>query len=246
MPASTSTTSTPCSRRRSREKRVFDALRVERPDEHNCTAMTIVLRSARNEYRPKLAARWVRRERLDPEVPALSVGIGSRARSALVSVEIEPAIMTSWPLASSVATPRFCSTAGSRSRPPRAPEVPITVLDDRRREALGGLVHDQEVGLVSSARPIASICCSPPESWAPPLLLALGEPREELVDAAHVHVPARRARCGSSAGARRSVSDSKSRRPWGTYAMPEVRDLVRGMPRISLPRSGAEPRACGG
>ena len=38
-------------------------------------------------------------------------------------------------------------------------------------------------GLSSSAREIASICCSPPESWLPRLCLPLGQPRESVVDA---------------------------------------------------------------
>ena len=35
-----------------------------------------------------------------------------------------------------------------------------------------------------SARPIASICCSPPESWLPRLRRRSREAREELVDTA--------------------------------------------------------------
>ncbi len=38
-------------------------------------------------------------------------------------------------------------------------------------------------GSSSSARPIASICCSPPESCAPPLSAPLGQAREHRVDA---------------------------------------------------------------
>ena len=37
-------------------------------------------------------------------------------------------------------------------------------------------------GLVISARPIASICCSPPESRLPMLPSALGEPRKQRAD----------------------------------------------------------------
>ncbi len=38
-------------------------------------------------------------------------------------------------------------------------------------------------GLPSSARPIASICCSPPDNCEPPLVSPLVEPRKGLVDA---------------------------------------------------------------
>jgi hypothetical protein len=36
-------------------------------------------------------------------------------------------------------------------------------VDDDRRQAFERLVHQQKRGLLISARPIASICCSPPE-----------------------------------------------------------------------------------
>ena len=45
---------------------------------------------------------------------------------------------------------------------------PPDFLGNQRREAFGCLVENQQVGLVISARPIASICCSPPESCWPP------------------------------------------------------------------------------
>ena len=85
------------------------------------------------------------------------------------------------------------------------------------REPLGGLVHDQELGFVSSARPIASICCSPPESWVAADPLALRKAREELVDrAASTAWPATPRgeriirRCSSV------ESEGNSRRPCGT------------------------------
>ena len=56
--------------------------------------------------------------------------------------------------------------------------------DDQRRQALGWLVEQQAAsGLSSSARAIASISCSPPESCRPRLDLRSREPREQLVDA---------------------------------------------------------------
>ena len=41
------------------------------------------------------------------------------------------------------------------------------LLNDDRRQALGGLVEEQEPGPRTQIRPIASICCSPPESFVP-------------------------------------------------------------------------------
>ena len=55
--------------------------------------------------------------------------------------------------------------------------------------SLRRLVEDEEVGLVIKVRPIASICCSPPESWLPPLV-------------------SRSARCGKKASTRSSVHAS--------------------------------------
>ena len=49
----------------------------------------------------------------------------------------------------------------------QAPEAVPDLLAHERREAFGRLVENQEMGLVTSARPMASICCSPPESWFP-------------------------------------------------------------------------------
>ena len=66
--------------------------------------------------------------------------------SAVVSVAISPPTMISCRLASDVATPRFCSI--SRMRSPSCLELlehVDQVLDDRRREPLGRLVHDQEL-----------------------------------------------------------------------------------------------------
>ena len=73
-------------------------------------------------------------------------------------------------------------------------------------------------GFVSSARPIASICCSPPESCVALTFLRSASRGNNSYTAAEVHVPDRDGliilRCSSV------VNDWKSRRPCGTYAMP--------------------------
>ena len=63
----------------------------------------------------------------------------SRSRSS-------PVTITSWRSASEVATPRFCSTTSS-PMPPAARSLIVCdqPLDDGRREALGRLVHDQQL-----------------------------------------------------------------------------------------------------
>ena len=43
-------------------------------------------------------------------------------------------------------------------------ETAPDLVADQRRETFGGFVRISSRGLVISARPIASICCSPPES----------------------------------------------------------------------------------
>ena len=65
-----------------------------------------------------------------------------------------------------VATPIFCSMTSTAISPSSAErdQHPLDLVDDDRRQALGRLVHDQRRGSPSSARAIASICCSPPEA----------------------------------------------------------------------------------
>ena len=126
-------------------------------------------------------------------------------------------------------------------------QVAIRPLDDRRREPLGRLVHDQERrGSSSSARPIASICCSPPESCVAAVPLALGEAREELVDA--VARPARLPRVprGSSAGARRSRATGRAAGPAGRSRCPRRAILYEGLPSSSLPAEADRAARRGG
>ena len=81
-------------------------------------------------------------------------------------------------------------SAGSRG-PPRSSVRNVSIRCSMIAGARpsDGSSMTSSVGFVSSARPIASICCSPPESCAPPFRLRSREPREELVDA--VDRPAR-------------------------------------------------------
>jgi len=53
-------------------------------------------------------------------------------------------------------------------------------------------------GLVISARPIASICCSPPDSWLPAIAPPLRKPREQAEDA--LQRPPGRAEAGGRGG----------------------------------------------
>ena len=76
--------------------------------------------------------------------------------------------MISWRSASDVATPRFCSTT-SRPIPSAARSLivctsPSTIVGASPSD---GSSITSTFGLVSSARPIASICCSPPDSDVP-------------------------------------------------------------------------------
>ena len=57
-----------------------------------------------------------------------------------------------------------------------------------------GSSSSSSAGLTISARAIASICCSPPESWLPKFALPLLEAREDLVDARDVPGPGPRDR----------------------------------------------------
>ena len=72
-----------------------------------------------------------------------------------------------------VATPIFCSItrmAMSLSAPSRTSISSTWATITGARPSVGSSMM-RSSGLVTSARAIASICCSPPESWPPPLLL---------------------------------------------------------------------------
>jgi hypothetical protein len=69
-----------------------------------------------------------------------------------------------------VATPMFCSMTRmcmslSRARSTRSSSTWVTISG--ARPSVGSSITSRR-GLRSRAREIASICCSPPESWAPP------------------------------------------------------------------------------
>ncbi len=89
-------------------------------------------------------------------------------------------------------------------------------LDDRRREALGGLVHDQQLRVRDQGAADREHLLLAAGELGAAVALALGEPREELVDA--VDRPA--ARCRSALATMRrcssTLSDGNSRRPCGT------------------------------
>ena len=106
-----------------------------------------------------------------------------------------------------------------------------------------GSSSSSRCGLSTSARPIASICCSPPESWLPRLLRALapgaGTARRR---ARSVHGPGRATAVRFSS----TVSDWKMLRSCGTQPMPararvsgaSARDR-RGRRARSMPRDAA-------
>ena len=76
-------------------------------------------------------------------------------------------------------------SAGPRSRPPRraARSICSTCSTMIGASPSVGSSMTSSCGLPSSARQIASICCSPPESCAPPLRRRSASAREGLVDA---------------------------------------------------------------
>ena len=95
-------------------------------------------------------------------------------------------------------------------------------------------------GSSSSARPIASICCSPPDSCAPPWPRALGQAREHRVDAVDVAPAARHQ-------AQRLVD--RQRRPHAPALRhvgdAALRDLVRRAGRGSPRRPAGRCRVAG-
>ena len=86
---------------------------------------------------------------------------------------MRPFTITSTVSATPVATPKFCSISSTEISPSAVSAFSIattcwTMIG--ARPSVGSSMT-RSFGLKSSARPIASICCSPPESSAPPLAL---------------------------------------------------------------------------
>ena len=88
---------------------------------------------------------------------------------------------------------------------------------------------------------MASICCSPPDSSAPPLPLRSASRGKIWYTRATVQAPARsreaRRRCSST------VREGQTRRPCGTYPTPRPVMALGGRPRISSPARRTLPRA---
>ena len=114
-------------------------------------------------------------------------------------------------------SPRFCSTSRI-ARPSAASvrKVSIRLLDDRRREALGRLVHDQQPRVEQQRAADREHLLLAAGELRAAVPAALGEAREQLVDARRAssgRSPRRGAtmrRCSST------VSDGNRRRPCGT------------------------------
>ena len=103
--------------------------------------------------------------------------------AAVVSVKIRPATITSWRLATLVATARFCSIRMIASPASSSQRKTLDeVLDDRGREPLGGLVHDQQQRVREQRAADREHLLLAARELRAAVLLALGEPREQAVD----------------------------------------------------------------
>ena len=114
-----------------------------------------------------------------------------------------------------------------------------------RRRSIGarpsvGSSSSSSVGFSISARPIASICCSPPESWPPMLRAPLLEAREHRVDARE-SPRARRARRRS--GSPRPSASGRCCAPAGTQPSP-ARARRCGGRRVSVDAGERDARRC--
>ena len=99
-------------------------------------------------------------------------------------------------------------------------------------------------GCAISARPMASICCSPPDR-VPPTCCALLQAREEVEDALHVARDGRlvAAQEGAHLQVLGTVRRAKMRRPSGDWAMPRATISCAGSCVISSPSSVTRPGA---
>ena len=108
-----------------------------------------------------------------------------------------------WRLISRMTSPIWPTTAGASPR--------------------DGSSSSSSRGLAISARPIASICCSPPDSRPARWARRSRRTREQLVDARSSRAARRRRRARAKPPARRfssTVSRAKMRRPSGTWTSP--------------------------
>ena len=129
------------------QEAVLDALRVQRADE--------------DDGRPSAA--------LHAQVAALQLGVGRRARrpSSRRRSARPPsragARPSPWPSRGSA---RRRGSRGPRPRAPRKVSISVSMIVGASPSEGSSMISS--LGLASSARPMASICCSPPESCMPP------------------------------------------------------------------------------
>ena len=164
---------------------------------------------------------------------AASCAVGS-------SCAMRPLTITPMRSATVIATPRFCSISSTEISPSAARSRSACATCSTitgARPSVGSSITSS-FGFSSSARPIASICCSPPESCAPPL---------PLRSASRGNIEYTRSTSRFLLATSRSVSSTESeghtRRPWGTYAMPRRVISFGARPRISSPSRRTLPRA---
>ena len=209
MPASMTRTSTPDSRNRSRRNA------YSRPFVSSVPTRTIVATTR--------APPAARRRGSGAAAPCRS-----RAAAAVVSAAIVPATITSCRSAIAVAMPRFCSiTRIDKAFLVERLERLDQVLDDRRREPLGRLVHDQQRRVRQQRAADRKHLLLATRELRAAVPAALGETREELVDA--LDRPPLRAAAAPGDHAQVLV-DRQGREqpaPLGHVADPQLRDLVR-------------------
>ena len=117
-------------------------------------------------------------------------------------------------------------------------------VDEHRRQAHRRLVEQQQLGRPISARPTASICCSPPDRV--PAFCAMRSRSRGNSSSTRSRSPGDLLR-GPCAGRRRgrgspsTVIRGKIRRPSGEWQMPAATISWPGSPMMSLPLNVTEP-----
>ena len=164
-PASTSSASAPCSRRRSRRNAYSWPFVSRVPTSATTGAAPATVRPARRR----------------------ASGAGRRGRSAsssaVVSAKIRPATMTSWRSASAVATREVLLDDEDRQAVLREPPERLDEhLDDRRRQPLRRLVHDQQPRVGQQRPADGEHLLLAAGELRPARRPALRQAREQLVD----------------------------------------------------------------
>src|SRR5262245_10141615 len=160
---------------------------------------------------------------------ALSPVNTTRPRSRIIARSVQPRILCA-----------FCSTTTADSLSLR---MTLRRISSNSSTIIGarpssGSSSSSSAGLVISVRAIASICCSPPESWLPMLARRSARRGNRPYTALRSQRPGREATVRFSS----TLSEEKISRSWATHPSPARARWCGGIRVTSAPRHSTRPR----